>query len=157
MAPAALARGCLLVDVDRLRAALDALVENAVEYSEPQTAIELRAVYEGGGQVSIEVQDEGGGVPDAALERIFDRFGRADSARTRTSGGVGLGLAIVDAIAKAHGGSCTVRRTSAGSLFALHVPHFTPRAPRRSRSALTMKALSAHPTMPSHDQRGVVR
>ena len=59
-----------------------------------------------------------------ALARIFDRFARADAARTRSAGGVGLGLAIVDAIAKAHGGRCTVKNTGHGSIFALALPAF---------------------------------
>jgi two-component system OmpR family sensor kinase len=75
----------------------------------------------------IEVQDEGCGVPEEALRRIFDRFARADAARTRSAGGVGLGLAIVDAIAKGHGGHCTVTSTVRGSIFALHLPGFAPR------------------------------
>jgi two-component system sensor histidine kinase SenX3 len=65
-------------------------------------------------------------VPSSALERIFDRFARADAARTRSTGGVGLGLAIVDAIAKGHGGRCTVTTPGKGSAFALRLPHFAP-------------------------------
>jgi signal transduction histidine kinase len=76
--------------------------------------------------VLIEVEDEGCGVPPEALDRIFDRFARADAARTRSDGGVGLGLAIVDAIAKGHGGRCTVTSTGNGSIFALQLPAFTP-------------------------------
>lgn len=121
-----LAPGRLLVDSERLRAALDALLENAVKYSEPHATIELRARGDGRGQVLIEVQDEGCGVPEEALRRIFDRFARADPARTRSAGGVGLGLAIVDAIAKGHGGTCTVTSTEQGSIFALRLPNFTP-------------------------------
>jgi two-component system OmpR family sensor kinase len=124
-----LAPGRLLVDAERLRAALDALLENAVKYSQPHAAIELRARRDGPGLVSIEVEDEGCGVPDEALARIFDRFARADSARTRSEGGVGLGLAIVDAIAKAHRGGCTVTSTNEGSIFALRLPNFTPAVP----------------------------
>jgi signal transduction histidine kinase len=131
-----LADGRLLVDADRLRAALDALLENAVKYSPPGAAIELRATARGRGEVSIEVQDEGVGVPPEALSRIFDRFARADSARTRSAGGVGLGLAITDAIAKAHGGSCSVTSTEAGSIFALNLPNFAPAAARSTSRPL---------------------
>jgi two-component system OmpR family sensor kinase len=124
----ALAPGRLLVDVERLRAALDVLLKNAVKYSGPQAAIELRARRDGRGWVliEVEVEDEGCGVPEEARRRIFDRFARADPARTRSAGGVGLGLAIVDAITKAHGGSCSVTSTSRGSIFALRLPNFTP-------------------------------
>jgi signal transduction histidine kinase len=120
-----LAEGTLLADPDALRAALDALVENAVQHTGPTAVIELsaRAV---GGDLSIEVADEGGGIPPEALERIFDRFARVDVARTRGDGGVGLGLAIVDAIARAHGGSCGVRASDSGSVFALVIAGFKP-------------------------------
>ena len=117
-----LASGELLVDPDRLRAALDALLENAVKYTDEHDAIELRARRAGPGRMLIEVEDEGSGVEEEALERIFDRFARADAARTRSTGGVGLGLAIVDAIAKAHGGRCTVQNTGHGTVFALQLP-----------------------------------
>jgi signal transduction histidine kinase len=125
-----LAAGRLRVDAERLRAALDVLLENAVKYSSQGAAIELRARACEPGEVLIEIEDEGCGVPPEALSRIFERFARADSARTRAAGGVGLGLAITDAIAKAHGGGCTVASTGAGSIFALHLPGFAP-APRR--------------------------
>ncbi|HEX4671376.1 MAG TPA: sensor histidine kinase, partial [Solirubrobacteraceae bacterium] len=121
-----LAAGHLHVDADRLRAALDALLENAVKFTRERDAIELRSRRCGAGSVLIEVEDEGCGVPTDALERIFDRFARADAARTRSDGGVGLGLAIVDAIAKGHGGRCTVTNTGHGSIFALQLPSFTP-------------------------------
>jgi signal transduction histidine kinase len=121
-----LAPGWLRVDAGRLRVALDALLENAVKYTEPSAAIELRARRDGPAGVAIEVRDEGCGVPPAALARIFERFARADPARTRSAGGVGLGLAIVDAIVKAHGGSCAVTSTAEGSTFALHLPNFLP-------------------------------
>jgi signal transduction histidine kinase len=123
-----LASGRLQVDPERLRTALDALLENAVKYTRDHDAIELRAQADPLGRLVIEVEDEGCGVPPEALDRIFDRFARADAARTRTAGGVGLGLAIVDAIAKGHGGRCTVQSTPSGSIFALQLPGFTPTA-----------------------------
>jgi signal transduction histidine kinase len=132
-----LAQGRLLVDPDRLRAALDALLENAVKFTRERDAIELRAVPHGSRHIVMEVRDEGCGVREEALERIFDRFARADAARTRSDGGVGLGLAIVDAIAKRHGGRCTVTSTPRGSVFALTLPGFRPADRAQGASALT--------------------
>ncbi len=117
-----LVSGQLLADCDRLRTALDALLENAVKYTGEYDAIELRARIDDHGATLIEIEDEGCGIGDAARERIFDRFARADAARTRSAGGVGLGLAIVDAIAKRHGGSCAVESTPHGSIFSLTLP-----------------------------------
>jgi signal transduction histidine kinase len=128
-----LVAGKLTVDPEGLRAALDALLENAVKYTESGDAIELRS-RASAGDVVIEVADGGEGVPPEALAQIFDRFARADAARTRAKGGVGLGLAIVDAIAKAHGGRCTVRNAENGATFALRLPRFE----RASVSALQL-------------------
>jgi signal transduction histidine kinase len=121
------ARGTVAADPEGLRIALDALLENAVKYSAPGDAIALGAV-ERGGDVLIEIADEGCGVPAEALDLIFERFARVDAARGRAQGGVGLGLAIVDAIAKAHGGRCEVRPRPAGSTFVLRLPGFHSRA-----------------------------
>ena len=118
-----LASGTLAVDPEALRCALDALLENAVKYTERGDAIELRSHAEGD-DVVVDVGDGGSGIPQEALAHIWERFGRADAARTRAHGGVGLGLAIVDAIAKAHGGGCTVSTTSNGSRFSLRLPSF---------------------------------
>jgi two-component system, OmpR family, sensor kinase len=62
------------------------------------------------------------GIPPDALPRIFDRWARADGARTRERGGAGLGLPIVVAVARAHGGRCSVEPLSAGTAFRLHLP-----------------------------------
>ncbi|HEU5279737.1 MAG TPA: HAMP domain-containing sensor histidine kinase [Gaiellaceae bacterium] len=118
-----LVAGTLTVDSERLRSALDALLENAVKYTDSGDTIELRS-RAAGGSVVIEVADGGDGIPPEALGHIFDRFARADPARTRAHGGVGLGLAIVDAIAKAHGGRCTVRNANTGATFSLRLPRF---------------------------------
>jgi signal transduction histidine kinase len=118
-----LVAGKLTVDPEGLRAALDALLENAVKYTESGDTIELSS-RTAGRDVVIEVADGGEGIPLEALAQIFERFGRADAARTRAKGGVGLGLAIVDAIAKAHGGRCTVKNSQSGATFALRLPHF---------------------------------
>jgi len=113
--------GVVRVDPEALRSALDALLENAVKYTEPRAGIALRG-HAVGGEIVIAVADEGAGVPDDALGSIFDRFARADDARTRAQGGVGLGLAIVAAIARAHGGRCTVERRNGQTVFSLALP-----------------------------------
>src|SRR5690348_15148359 len=95
------------VDAEAVRTMLDALLENAVRYTEPSDRVERRA-HAANGDAVIEVVDEGCGIDADAFERIFERFGRTDAARAREKGGVGLGLAIVEAIARAHGGRCTV-------------------------------------------------
>jgi signal transduction histidine kinase len=118
-----LVAGKLTVDPEGLRAALDALLENAVKYTESGDTIELRS-RTAARDIVIEVADGGEGIPPEALAQIFERFARADAARTRAKGGVGLGLAIVDAIAKAHGGRCTVKNSQSGATFALRLPRF---------------------------------
>jgi signal transduction histidine kinase len=121
----AIPRGSLTADPEALRIALDALIENAVQHTGDGDAIELRA-HADGRTLAIEVADEGPGIPDEALERIFERFARADAARTRSHGGVGLGLAIVAAIADSHGGGCRVRNEPRGACFTLALPRFAP-------------------------------
>jgi signal transduction histidine kinase len=120
-----LASGIVRADREALREALDALLENAVKYSDVHAEIELASAARGSTLV-IGVSDAGRGIPEHALTRIFERFGRADAARSRSDGGVGLGLAIVDAIAKAHGGRVSVRTFASGSTFSLALPGFTP-------------------------------
>ena len=120
-----LAPGTLVADAEQLRIALDALLENAVKHTGPGETVELRSRATAVG-VAIEVTDGGPGIPAEALDRIFERFGRADSARNRAVGGVGLGLSIADAIARAHGGSCSVASGEHGSTFTLVLPRFKP-------------------------------
>ena len=129
-----LAAGELVVDSEALRCALDALLENAVAYTERGDSIELRSRV-ARGEVVIEVEDGGCGIADEALAHIWNRFARADAARTRAHGGVGLGLAIVDAIAKAHDGRCNVETTPSSTIFALCLPRF--HAPRTVNTPLS--------------------
>jgi signal transduction histidine kinase len=123
--------GRLRADPEALRIALDALLDNAVKHTEPTDAITLSA-HAVDHSVLIEVADEGQGLPEDAPERIFERFARADTARTRAQGGAGLGLAIVDAIVRAHGGDCSARNGAAGAVFTLRFPAYDPPAARAS-------------------------
>jgi two-component system sensor histidine kinase SenX3 len=76
-----------------------------------------------GNAVEISVSDQGIGIPERDLERIFERFYRVDPARSRATGGTGLGLAIVKHVTAAHSGKVTVLSTEgAGSTFTLRLP-----------------------------------
>ena len=94
---------------DRLRQVLDNLLANVRAHTPRGTTATVR-VDQVGDHAEIEVRDTGPGMPDEEARRVFERFYRVDPARTRTSGGSGLGLSIVAAIVAAHGG--TVSATS---------------------------------------------
>jgi signal transduction histidine kinase len=113
----------LQADETWLRAALDALLENAVQYTDDHARIEISAHGEAH-FVVISVADEGLGIANESLSRVFERFARSDASRSRREGGAGLGLSIVAAVARAHGGTGTARSVlGAGSVFELRFPH----------------------------------
>ncbi len=93
-------------DKDRLRQVVDNLLANVRAHTPEGTTTMVR-VDQIGDQAEIEVRDTGPGMPGDEANRIFERFYRSDPARTRTSGGSGLGLSIVAAIVEAHGGTVT--------------------------------------------------
>jgi two-component system, OmpR family, phosphate regulon sensor histidine kinase PhoR len=98
------------------------LLDNALKHSGTTREVLITARAEHG-RVAITVQDEGRGIAPEHLPRIFERFYRADRARSRALGGTGLGLAIVKHIAQAHGGEATVTSTvGEGSAFAIVLP-----------------------------------
>jgi signal transduction histidine kinase len=100
--------GCVvLADEERLRDALDALIENGLRASPPASPLTLAARAEDGDAV-IEVVDHGTGIPGEDLDRIFRRFARGGHDDVAGRGGTGLGLPIVRAIVEAHGGTVTV-------------------------------------------------
>ena len=111
-------------DVPRLRQLLLNLVENAIKYTSVGGTVELSLVA-GDGAAVLTVRDSGMGISAADLPFIFERFWRADRARSRASGrgGTGLGLAISQYIAQAHGGTLTAQsRLGRGSTFTLTLP-----------------------------------
>jgi two-component system sensor histidine kinase SenX3 len=106
----------------QLATAVANLVENAVAYSAEATVVTIE-VRAGAEQVEVAVDDQGIGIPPGDLDRIFERFYRADQARSRATGGTGLGLAIVKHIATNHGGRVDVTSESGrGSTFILRLP-----------------------------------
>jgi two-component system OmpR family sensor kinase len=106
----------------RLRQVVDNLLTNARVHTPAGTPIHVRLAAEDEGVV-LEVADAGPGVPAAEAERIFERFYRTDGSRTRSQGGVGLGLAIVRSVVEAHGGAVGYRpRPGGGSVFRVVLP-----------------------------------
>jgi two-component system sensor histidine kinase SenX3 len=108
---------------DLLVTAVRNLLENAVAYSPAGTKIVVSVAEPGDDGVEISVADQGIGIPERDLERIFERFYRVDPARSRATGGTGLGLAIVKHVMVAHGGRASVRSVEGeGSTFTLWIP-----------------------------------
>ena len=109
-------------DFFSLERAVRNLVENALRHTPAGEEIVIRAGAENG-EARIAVIDRGVGIAPEHLPRLFDRFYRVDTARNRASGGAGLGLSIVKAIAEAHGGSAEVRsELGQGSTFTIRLP-----------------------------------
>ncbi|MFF0469107.1 sensor histidine kinase [Micromonospora zamorensis] len=110
----------------QLATAVANLVENAINYSGADTAV--RVTLRGDDEhVEIAVADQGIGIAPTDVDRIFERFYRADQARSRATGGTGLGLAIVKHIASNHGGRVEVSSTlGGGSTFTLRLPASPP-------------------------------
>ena len=106
-------------DAALLRSAVENVVRNAVRYTEDGTTVNIRAERARTGrweEAVIRVSDSGPGVPEDALTKIFQPFYRIDDARVRSTGGVGLGLAITDQAVRLHGGSVTASNLLEGGL-----------------------------------------
>jgi heavy metal sensor kinase len=114
--------GRLQADPALLRRVVDNLIDNALRHTANGTPVVLRGYASNGGW-NIEVADQGAGVALENRDRLFTRFGRADSARSPEDGGAGLGLALSSAIARAHGGTLElVEHDGQGAVFRLHIP-----------------------------------
>ncbi|CAB4843250.1 MAG: histidine kinase [Actinobacteria bacterium] len=109
-------------DSDQLLMAIHNLIENAINYSPENTNVSISTSTEAD-IVTISVADQGIGIPESDLERIFERFYRVDPARSRETGGTGLGLSIVKHVAAKHGGEIKVWSSqNVGSTFAFRLP-----------------------------------
>ncbi len=147
-------------DADQLRQVIANLLDNVRIHTPPGTITTVRASRQGD-SVVIAVSDDGPGLPDDELARVFDRFWRNDQSRSRASGGSGLGLSIVAAIVAAHRGTVEASRTPGGGLTirvalpqsgrASTSPDSDPshRAPRRAETPRAATARSSRwPTAP---------
>jgi two-component system phosphate regulon sensor histidine kinase PhoR len=109
-------------DPAKLHDALRNLVVNAITYAPERTTIAIDA-QPARGRVAIRVADEGPGIPDEDLARVFERFYRVDKSRARDPGGTGLGLAIVKHLVELHGGTIGVEnRAEGGAVFTMTLP-----------------------------------
>ena len=118
----ALQEATVIGDRDQLIAAVHNLVENAINYSPENTKVSVTSKIESG-LIEIAVTDQGIGIPETELGRIFERFYRVDPARSRATGGTGLGLSIVKHVALNHGGDVKVwSQVGVGSTFSILLP-----------------------------------
>jgi two-component system sensor histidine kinase SenX3 len=115
-------RVSVLGDRRQLVSALRRMVENAVRFSDDGSGIDVDVAVDGN-WVDIQVQDEGAGIPERELDRIFECFYRVDRDGARHPAGTGLGLAIASQVAAGHGGKLLVTsKERQGSLFTLRLP-----------------------------------
>ncbi len=122
------------MDADLIEQALINLLDNAIKYSANNSDITIGALKKEG-TVEIRIQDQGIGIPQKHLPRLFERFYRVDKARSRNMGGTGLGLAIVKHIIQSHGGWVTVQSVHGkGSTFTLHLPDKADTSDRKTLS-----------------------
>ncbi|HLH65412.1 MAG TPA: HAMP domain-containing sensor histidine kinase [Solirubrobacteraceae bacterium] len=136
----------LTADPDRLAQALRNLIANAIEHTAgPHGLVAMDVEALDGGRVRFVIRDDGPGIAEGELERVFERFHRTDASRSRREGGAGLGLAIVRAIAEAHGGRArALPSRGAGAHLELELPGLRG-LPSRAR---------AHRTAPHSAQPG---
>ncbi|MEU8897833.1 HAMP domain-containing sensor histidine kinase [Nocardia sp. NPDC048505] len=112
----------IIGDEMRLRQVLANLLENALTHTPPDAAVTVHLTPEPD-EVRLAVADTGPGLPAAAAARVFERFYRTDTSRTRASGGTGLGLSIVQALVSAHRGKVTVDSVEGtGTTFTVRLP-----------------------------------
>jgi two-component system, OmpR family, sensor kinase len=109
-------------DRDRLRQVVDNLFANVRAHTPPGTPVTV-SLHRVDGRAELSVTDSGPGLTEEEAAQVFERFYRVDTSRTRASGGVGLGLSIVAAVAEAHGGIATARRAAGGgAAFLIEIP-----------------------------------
>jgi two-component system phosphate regulon sensor histidine kinase PhoR len=127
-------RGTVRADVRKLALAMSNLVDNAIKYGKEGGRITLSGTVDGGA-CTLEVADDGPGIPPEELPRIFERFYRVDKGRSRELGGTGLGLSIARHIVESHGGTLRAEsRLGIGTRFIIRIPEPSETRPPGSRA-----------------------
>jgi two-component system OmpR family sensor kinase len=115
-------RAVVVGDEERLRQIVDNLLANARVHTPAASSVSVR-LRRLEGKALVEVEDSGPGMSAGEVDRVFERFYRSDASRSRRTGGVGLGLSIVSAVAKAHGGKVHASSMlGVGSTFRIALP-----------------------------------
>jgi heavy metal sensor kinase len=141
-------------DRARLKQVVVNLLDNAIKYTPDGGKVTLQVSAQPEGAI-LEVNDSGPGIPSAALPHVFERFFRADEARTRDVGGAGLGLAIVQSICWAHGGRVTVEsKNGDGSRFRVELP-MAPYLPEALQSTTEQQTTDSHETTTQKQMDGI--
>jgi signal transduction histidine kinase len=111
------------IDKNRYTQILLNLLGNSLKYSQSNTTVAVTLTNGEDGSLMVKVKDQGIGIPQKDIPYIFERFYRVDKSRTRKTGGLGIGLAIVKDLVTAHGGTISVQsREGKGSIFTLEFP-----------------------------------
>ena len=131
----------LNIDPERMFEVLMNIVSNALRYTPTGGQVNLEASYEAG-NVIVNIRDSGKGLSEEALARVFTRFYREDTSRSRSSGGSGLGLAISKSIVELHGGRITAgNHPSGGAMFRIVLPL---KSMQRQRPDATLTTMNTH-------------
>jgi two-component system OmpR family sensor kinase len=139
-------------DGDRLRQVIDNLLGNVRAHAPAGTPTTI-TVSRSGEAALIEVADEGPGITEAQAMRVFERFYRVDVSRARTSGGAGLGLAIVASIVEAHRGTVSARpREGGGAVFTVRLPAITPSDHEQDPSDAALDAVGDDAAIPRSER-----
>lgn len=109
-------------DKERIERVIINIISNAIKYTHKNGVIDIRAVSDGN-DIKIHVRDNGVGIPESDLNRLFERFYRVEKSRTSDTGGTGLGLAIAKEIVEAHGGTISIKsRLNKGTIVTIVLP-----------------------------------
>ncbi|UPT68567.1 MAG: ATP-binding protein [Sphingobacteriales bacterium JAD_PAG50586_3] len=116
----------VMADGDRIKQLLTNLFENSIKYGKPNGRTKI-SFFDMDENILVEVTDDGIGIEEKHLSRLFERFYRVDKSRSREAGGTGLGLSIVKHIIEAHNQTITVRSTpGVGSTFGITLKKAKP-------------------------------